>query len=145
VEECGSCPVFASFTLAFALQLRKKHGKPLVSVRKTSVRIQSVHQIHLRFSYNSLSLSHTHIHTHTHTHTNKFSVAVQSNHLQLAIEIQFVFSEVETEMLYIISFNLMLRIFKILFHRHIQNAVPVIARFIQWIIWDSFPGDEATE
>jgi len=25
VEECGPCPVFASFTLAFALQLRKKH------------------------------------------------------------------------------------------------------------------------
>jgi len=24
VEECGPCPVFASFTLAFALQLRKK-------------------------------------------------------------------------------------------------------------------------
>jgi len=27
VEECGPCPIFASFTLAFALQLRKKHGK----------------------------------------------------------------------------------------------------------------------
>jgi hypothetical protein len=26
VEECGPCPVFAGFTLAFALQLRKKHG-----------------------------------------------------------------------------------------------------------------------
>jgi hypothetical protein len=26
-EECGPCPVFASYTLAFALQLRKKHGK----------------------------------------------------------------------------------------------------------------------
>jgi len=25
VEECGPCPVFPSFTLAFALQLRKKH------------------------------------------------------------------------------------------------------------------------
>jgi len=25
--KCGPCPVFASFTLAFALQLRKKHGK----------------------------------------------------------------------------------------------------------------------
>jgi hypothetical protein len=25
-EECDPCPVFASFTLAFALQLRKKHG-----------------------------------------------------------------------------------------------------------------------
>ena len=31
-EECGPCPIFASFTLAFALQLRKKHGKPSVRV-----------------------------------------------------------------------------------------------------------------
>jgi hypothetical protein len=38
VEECGPCPVFASFILAFALQLReKKQGKSLVRVRKTSV------------------------------------------------------------------------------------------------------------
>jgi hypothetical protein len=27
VKEWGPCPVFASFTQAFALQLRKKHGK----------------------------------------------------------------------------------------------------------------------
>ena len=31
-EECWPCPVFASYTLAFALQLRKKHGKPSVRV-----------------------------------------------------------------------------------------------------------------
>jgi hypothetical protein len=37
VEECGPCPVFASFTLAFALQLREKHGKTSVRVIKTSV------------------------------------------------------------------------------------------------------------
>jgi len=30
--KCGPCPVLASYTLAFALQLRKKH-------RKTSVRV----------------------------------------------------------------------------------------------------------
>jgi len=36
MEECGPCPVIASFTLAFALQLRKKHGKISVRVRKTS-------------------------------------------------------------------------------------------------------------
>ena len=29
---CGPCPIFASYTLAFALQLRKKHGKPAGSV-----------------------------------------------------------------------------------------------------------------
>jgi hypothetical protein len=27
LEQCGPCPVLASYTLAFALQLRKKHGK----------------------------------------------------------------------------------------------------------------------
>jgi len=26
LEECGPCPVLASYTLAFALQLTKKHG-----------------------------------------------------------------------------------------------------------------------
>jgi len=31
-EECQPCPVFASFTLAYTLQLKKKH-------RKTSVRV----------------------------------------------------------------------------------------------------------
>jgi hypothetical protein len=31
-EECGPCPVFASYALAFALQLRKKHGKTSVRV-----------------------------------------------------------------------------------------------------------------
>jgi hypothetical protein len=39
LEECGPCPVFASFTLAFALQLRKKHRKTSVRVRKTPVRV----------------------------------------------------------------------------------------------------------
>jgi hypothetical protein len=32
VEECGPCPIFASYTLAFVLQLRKKHGKTSVRV-----------------------------------------------------------------------------------------------------------------
>jgi len=32
-EECGPCPAFASYTLAFALQLRKKHGKTSVRVK----------------------------------------------------------------------------------------------------------------
>jgi len=40
VEECGPCPVFASSTLAFALQLRKKHRKTFVGIRKTSVRLR---------------------------------------------------------------------------------------------------------
>jgi len=37
-EGCGPCPIFASYTLAFALQLRKKH-------RKTSVRVAEDHQL----------------------------------------------------------------------------------------------------
>jgi len=32
IWECGPCPVMARFTLAFASQLRKKHGKTSVSV-----------------------------------------------------------------------------------------------------------------
>jgi len=32
LEECGPFPVLASYTLAFALQLRKRHGKPSVRV-----------------------------------------------------------------------------------------------------------------
>jgi hypothetical protein len=39
VEDYRPCPVFASFTLAFALQLRKKHGKTSVRLRKTSVKV----------------------------------------------------------------------------------------------------------
>ena len=38
-KSAGRAPVFASFTLTFALQLRKKNGKPSVRVRKTSVRL----------------------------------------------------------------------------------------------------------
>jgi len=34
LEECRVCPVFASFTVAFALQLRKKHGKTSVRIAK---------------------------------------------------------------------------------------------------------------
>jgi hypothetical protein len=34
VEEGGPCPVFASFTLAFALQLRKKARKYLIQGKK---------------------------------------------------------------------------------------------------------------
>jgi hypothetical protein len=30
--KCGPCPVFASYSLAFAWQLRKKHGKTSVRV-----------------------------------------------------------------------------------------------------------------
>jgi hypothetical protein len=62
VEECGPCPVFASFTLGTALQLRKKHGKTSVRVRKTSVNVQ--------YTYYQNTHTHTHTHYKTHTHTH---------------------------------------------------------------------------
>ena len=42
LDECGPCPVLASYTLEFALQPRKKHGKTSVRVEhgKTSVRVE---------------------------------------------------------------------------------------------------------
>jgi predicted secreted Zn-dependent protease len=72
VEECGPCPVFASFTLAFALQLRKKHGKTSVRVRKTSVRVQYTYyqkHPHITKPLQTHTLQNVHIHKHTHTHT----------------------------------------------------------------------------
>ena len=44
-EGCGPCPVFVSYTLAFALQLRKKHGK-------TSVRVAGeCHRAYMSWKY----------------------------------------------------------------------------------------------
>jgi hypothetical protein len=57
LEECRPCPVFARFYLAFALQLRKKHGKTSVSV--TEEKISSIH----------ITKTPTHYKTYTHTHT----------------------------------------------------------------------------
>jgi hypothetical protein len=42
--KCEPCPVFASYTLAFASQLRKKH-------RKTSVRVASVVEYFYLYTY----------------------------------------------------------------------------------------------
>ena len=66
VEECGPCPVFASFT--FALQLRKKHGKTSVRVGKTLVKVQ--------YTY----YQNTHTYTHTHTRTHAYYKTVQNHH-----------------------------------------------------------------
>jgi hypothetical protein len=40
VEECGPCPVFASFAMEFAIQMKKNHRKKSVRVRKTSVKLR---------------------------------------------------------------------------------------------------------
>ena len=72
-EECGPCPVFASFTLAFPLQLRKKHGKTSVRVRNASVRVQYTYYQNTHILQTPHTYTHTHTrptpHTHTHTHT----------------------------------------------------------------------------
>jgi hypothetical protein len=52
VEECGSCHVFASSTLAFALQLSEKHGKTSVRVRK------NLSQVNKNLSQCKKNLSH---------------------------------------------------------------------------------------
>jgi hypothetical protein len=47
IGKSGPCPVFASYTLAIALQLKKKHGKPSVTVvEKCPDYTQTVHRIH---------------------------------------------------------------------------------------------------
>jgi len=61
VEKCGPCPVFASFTLTFALQLRKKHGKTSVRVRKTSVRLRET-SIRVQYTYYQYSIYTVYIH-----------------------------------------------------------------------------------
>jgi len=70
VVECQPCPVFASFALVFALQLRKKYGKPSVRVRKTSVRLRKT-SVWIQYTYyqNTHTLQNPHTHTYTHTYT----------------------------------------------------------------------------
>ena len=42
LEECGPCPIFAGFTLAFTLQLRKKHGETSLRVAEECQLARSV-------------------------------------------------------------------------------------------------------
>ena len=43
MEECGPCPVFASFTLAFALQLREKARENLSQGKKNLSQVKKDH------------------------------------------------------------------------------------------------------
>jgi hypothetical protein len=58
-EECGPCPVFARYTLARALQLRKKYGK-------TSVRVAEKCQ----FAKNIQNIAYMSIRIHKHNNKN---------------------------------------------------------------------------
>jgi hypothetical protein len=85
VEECGPCPVFTSFTLAFALQLREKHVKTSVRVRKTSVRLRKT-SVKVKYAYyqehpniTKPSQTPTHYKTHSYTHTHTHIHALQNN------------------------------------------------------------------
>jgi hypothetical protein len=77
VVECGPCPVFASFTLAFALQLRKKHGKTSVRVRETLVRLRKT-LVKVQYTY---CQKHPHITKPSQTHTlqNPLICTLQNN------------------------------------------------------------------
>jgi hypothetical protein len=46
LEECGPCPDMARYILAFALQMRKKHGKSSVRVVKQQEYINLTIKIH---------------------------------------------------------------------------------------------------
>jgi hypothetical protein len=75
------------FTLAFALQLRKKHGKTTVRVRETSVRlIKTSVRVQYTFYQDTHTLQNRHTHTHTHTHTTKqyktTTVQIKTNTVQ---------------------------------------------------------------
>jgi hypothetical protein len=65
VEECGPCPIFASFTLAFALQLRKKAWKNLSQGKK------NLSQVKKNLSKSTVYIlpKHPHITKPTQTHT----------------------------------------------------------------------------
>ena len=62
LEECGPCPILASYTLAFALQPRKKHGKTSVRVAatKNTYKIYIIY-IHI-YIYNMLYMMESVIH-----------------------------------------------------------------------------------
>jgi hypothetical protein len=66
----------ASFTLALALQLRKKHGKTSVRLRNPqTLQNPHTHNIHPH------TFTHTHPHTFTHTHPHTFTHTHTPTHI----------------------------------------------------------------
>jgi hypothetical protein len=45
--KCGPCPVFARYTLAFALHLRKKHGKPQLVLNNAALKTSITPLFHI--------------------------------------------------------------------------------------------------
>jgi hypothetical protein len=95
LDECLPCLVFASFTLAFVLQLRKNHGKTSVRVRQTSVRVRRTSEYckhitktptHYKTHTNTHIATQTHKHTHTHTQTHTHTKTHTHQHKTLPHE-----------------------------------------------------------
>ena len=51
MEECGPCPIIASFPPEFALQLRKKHGKTSVRVAEHIQQYYILHVVVLHITF----------------------------------------------------------------------------------------------
>ena len=85
VEKCGPCPVFASFTLTFALQLRKNTEKPQSGQEKP----QSEYSIHItKTPTHYKTLTNRRITTpppHTHTHARTHAPYIAVNCIQLPV------------------------------------------------------------
>jgi hypothetical protein len=73
LEECGPCSIFASFTLAFALQLRKNHGK--ISVRLAE-------ECQYTYYQNTHTLQNLHTPTHITKQYKTTTVQIQTNTVQ---------------------------------------------------------------
>jgi hypothetical protein len=67
-KSAGRAPCLRVFTLAFALQLRKKHGKTTVRVRETSVKLINT-SVRLQYTY----YKDTHTLQNRHKHTEKLT------------------------------------------------------------------------
>jgi hypothetical protein len=73
-KSAGRAPSLRVFTLAFALQLRKKHGKTSVRVRKLSVRLRKTSdKVKYTYYQNTHTLQNPHKHTHSKTHTYTYT------------------------------------------------------------------------
>jgi hypothetical protein len=97
VEECGPCPVFASFTLAFAFNWGKSSEKTSFRVRKTSVTLQyTYYQKHPHITkpsqahtlQNPLTHTHTHARARAHTHTTERYRTTNSNFIKIWRELR---------------------------------------------------------
>ena len=80
-EECGPCAVFARYTLAFALQLRKKHGK-------TSVRIAGECQLAKNIQNRAYMSIRIHKHNNKNHSTSTFSFQLSFQHCSTMIHHQ---------------------------------------------------------